>query len=95
MHSALVLREQTRILLWLSATRLVWIAVILDSSETNGPLLNSKILLVYSLEVHVKSFGGQKGGSNESPGTSPLAYHASMVLSMAMVLLYNTNQHPL
>ena len=43
-RSALVLHEQTRI----AVTRLVWTAVILDSSETSGPLSNSRTLKLYS-----------------------------------------------
>ena len=54
-----------------AATRLVWAAVILNSSETSGPLLNGRILKMYSLEVYIKSFGGQKGGSLEPPRTPP------------------------
>ena len=47
-----------------AATRLVWTAVILNSSETSGPLSNGRILC---LEVYIKSFEGQKGGSLEPP----------------------------
>ena len=47
----------------------VWIAVILNSSDTNGPLSNGRIPLMYSLDVYIKSFGGQKGASSEPPRT--------------------------
>ena len=43
-RSALVLHEQTRI----AATRFVWTAVILNSSETSGPLSNCRTLKMYS-----------------------------------------------
>ena len=48
-----------------AATRLVWRAVILNSSETSGPLSNG-------LEVYIKSFGGQKGGVRSNPLELPL-----------------------
>ena len=54
-----------------AATRLVWTAVILNNSETSGPLLNGRVLKMYSLEVYIKSFGGEKGGSSEPPRTPP------------------------
>ena len=44
-HSALVLREQTA---RIAATRLVWTVVILNSSETSGPLSNGRALKMYS-----------------------------------------------
>ena len=56
-----------------AATRLVWTAVIRNNSETSGPLLNGRILKMYTLEVYIKSFGGEKGGSSE-PLRTPLAY---------------------
>ena len=46
--------------------------MILNSSETSGPLSNGRILKMCSLEVYIKSFGGQKGGSLEPPRTPPL-----------------------
>ena len=54
-----------------AATRPVWTAVILNSSETSGPLSNGRVLKMCSLEVYIKSFGGQKGGSLEPPQTPP------------------------
>ena len=45
--------------------------MILNSSETSGPFSNGRILKMYSLEVHVKPFGGQKGGLSELPRTPP------------------------
>ena len=33
-----------------AATRLVWTAVILNSSETSGPLLNGRILKMYNFD---------------------------------------------
>ena len=54
-----------------AATRLVWTAVILISSETSGPLTNGRVLKMCSLEVYIKSSGGQKGGSLEPPRTPP------------------------
>ena len=54
-----------------AATRLVWTAVILNNSETSGPLLNGRIHKMYSLKVYIKSFGGQNGGSSNPPRTSP------------------------
>ena len=44
-----------------AATRLVWTAVILNNSETSGPLVNGRALKMYSLEVYIKSFGGERG----------------------------------
>ena len=44
--------------------------MILNSSETSGPLSNDRIKMC-SLEVYIKSFGGQKGGLLEPPGTPP------------------------
>ena len=70
-RSALVPHERTRILRTVAATRLVWTAVILNSSETSGPLSNGRILKMCSLEVYIKSFGSQKGGSLEPPRTPP------------------------
>ena len=61
-RSALVLREQTA---RIAATRLVLTAVILNSSETSGPLSNGRALKMYSQAVYLKSFGRQKGGSSE------------------------------
>ena len=55
-----------------AASRLVWTAVILNSSETSGPLSNGRVLKMCGLEVYIKSFGGQKGGSLEPPRTPPL-----------------------
>ena len=46
-------------------------AVILNSNETSGPHSNGRILKMYILEVYIKSFGGQKGGSLEPPRTPP------------------------
>ena len=46
--------------------------MILNSSETSGPLSNGRILEMCSLEVYVKSFVGHKVGSLEPPGTPPL-----------------------
>ena len=44
-HSALILKEQTRI----AATSLAWTTVILNSSETtSGPLSNGRALKMYS-----------------------------------------------
>ena len=54
-----------------AATRLVWTAMILNSSETSGPFSNGRILIMCSLEVYMKSFGGQKEGSLEPPRTPP------------------------
>ena len=68
-RSALVLHEQTRIASC-NQTRLDS-AVILNSSETSGPLSNGRILKMYSLEVYITSFGGQKGGSSKPPRTPP------------------------
>ena len=45
--------------------------MIFNNSETSGPLLNGRILKMYSLEVYIKSFGGEKGGSSEPPRTPP------------------------
>ena len=56
-RSALVLYEQTRI----SATRLVWTAVILNSSETGRPPSNGRALNVQLSGVYKNFFGGQKG----------------------------------
>ena len=55
--------EQTRV----AATRLAWTVVILDSSETSGPVGH----LQCTLAVYIKSFWGQKGGSSEPPRTPP------------------------
>ena len=52
-----------------AATRLA--TVILSSSETSGPLSNGRMLKICSLEVYIKSFGAQKGGSLEPPRTPP------------------------
>ena len=52
--------------------------MILNSSETSGPLSNGRILKMCSLEVYIKSFGGQKGGSLEPPRTPP-AYVPGMI----------------
>ena len=46
-------------------------AVILNSNESSGPHTNGRILNMYILEVYIKSFGGQKGGSLEPPRTPP------------------------
>ena len=43
----------------IAATRLVSTAVILNCSETSGPLSNSRILKMYNLEEYIQSFGGQ------------------------------------
>ena len=46
--------------------------MILNSSETSGPLSNGRVLKTCSLEVYIKScFGEQKGGSLEPPRTPP------------------------
>ena len=50
-------RKKTHI----AATRLAWTAVILNSSETSGPVGHLKC----TIAVYIKSFGGQKGGSSE------------------------------
>ena len=42
-----------------------------NSNETSGPLSNGRILKLCSLEVYIKSFGGQKGGSLEPPRIPP------------------------
>ena len=55
----------------LQQSRLVWTAVILNSSETSWSLSNGRILKICSLAVYIKSFGGQKGGSLELPQTPP------------------------
>ena len=52
-----------------AATRLVWIAVILNSSETNGPLSNDTINVQF--RGVYKIFWWSKGGSSEPPWTPP------------------------
>ena len=52
-RAALVLHEQT----YIAATRHVWTAVILKSSETSRPLSNGRTLKMYSYGLYIKSFG--------------------------------------
>ena len=54
-----------------AATRLIWTAVIFNSSETSESVSNGVILKMYSFVVYKKSFEGQKGGSSEPPQTPP------------------------
>ena len=73
-----------------AATRLVWTAVILNSSETSGPLSNGRIVIMCSLEVYIKSFGGQKGGLLEPPWTPPclracFTYTSSVLRTVSML----------
>ena len=49
-----------------AATILVWTAVILNSSETSGPLSNGS-----SLEVYIKIFWSWKGGFARTPSNPP------------------------
>ena len=50
-HSALVLREQ---MACIAITRLILLVVILNSSETSGPLINGRELKMYSEVVEAK-----------------------------------------
>ena len=67
-----------------------WTAGILNNSETSGPLLNGRILKMYSLEVYIKPFGGQNGGSSEPPRTSP-AY--GPVIGVSLSELHTSRLH--
>ena len=49
-------------------------------NETSGPHSNGRILKMYILEVYIKSFVGQKGGSLEPPRTPP-AYGPELAIS--------------
>ena len=60
--------------------------MILNSSETSGPLSNGRVLKMCSLEVYIKSFGGQKGGSLEPPRTPP-AYGPGLSMHLTLLLL--------
>ena len=57
--------------------------MVLNSSETSRPLSNGRIRLkLCSLEVYIKSFGGQKGGSLEPPAYRPVnaGVHGDMIV---------------
>ena len=84
MHSVLVLREQ----ICIAATRFVWTAVILDSTEASGPFSNGRALKM--LTLYIKSFGGQKGVQSnplEPPLPMGLQCGNSTVRQLALDLL--------
>ena len=59
--------------------------VVLNSSETSGPLSNGRILKLCSLEVYIKSFGGQIGGFARTPSSPPAYGPGTAVASLQVV----------
>ena len=53
----------------MAVTRLVWTAVILNSSGTSGPLSNGRTQKMYSYAVYIKFLVVQRVGSSEPPRT--------------------------
>ena len=76
------MNKQTRI----AATRLVLTAVILNSIEASGSISNGRALKMYSEAVHIKSFGGQKGGT--SPAYGPESCMKTTQLRVAQMMIY-------
>ena len=66
--------------------------MILNCNETSGPHSNGRILKMYFLEVYIKSFGGQKGGSLEPPRTPP-AYGPVYNESDTLIMSENAGYH--